>query len=113
MILPHLENLTKRGWWTVGSQPAVNGASSTDEIVGWGPRSGYVFQKCFVEFFCEEGDVNDISKRIADWGNGWVHFFACNNEVFSLYYFTNVSKLTRGWCRENVSAMFLRMGEML
>jgi len=87
MILPQLENLTKRGWWTVGSQPAVNGASSTDEIVGWGPRSGYVFQKCFVEFFCEERDVNAISKRIADWGNSWVHFFACNNEVFSLYHY--------------------------
>lgn len=105
MILPHLENLTKRGWWTVGSQPAVNGASSTDDIVGWGPRAGYVFQKCFVEFFCEEKDVNAISKRTTDQGNGWIHFFACNNEVFSAS-LSKISKLTRGWsqgkCISNV-----------
>jgi methylenetetrahydrofolate reductase (NADPH) len=80
MILRHLEGLTKRGWWTVGSQPAVDGASSADETVGWGPRAGYVFQKCFVEFFCDEKDVGAISKRIDDQGNSWVHFFACNNE---------------------------------
>ncbi|KAF4615411.1 hypothetical protein D9613_002717 [Agrocybe pediades] len=77
-ILPHLERLNKRGWWTVGSQPAVNGASSSDEVVGWGPRSGYVFQKCFVEFFCGEKDVEVIEKKIIESGNGWVHYFAGN-----------------------------------
>jgi len=80
-ILSHLEKLTKRGWWTVGSQPAVDGASSSDPVVGWGPRSGYVFQKCFVEFFCEEADVEVIEKRIRAHGNGWVHYFACSSEV--------------------------------
>ena len=80
-ILAELEALTKKGWWTVGSQPAIDGVSSSDEIFGWGPRAGYVFQKGFVEFFCEEVDVGVIEKRIEQRGRGWVHYFAGNNEV--------------------------------
>lgn len=80
-ILSHLEKLTEKGWWTVGSQPAVSGAKSSDPVFGWGPRAGYVFQKCFVEFFCEENDTDVIEKRVEAQGGGWVHYFACNNEV--------------------------------
>ncbi|KAK4501784.1 hypothetical protein PRZ48_007593 [Zasmidium cellare] len=43
--------LINKGWWTVASQPAVNGVRSTDPIYGWGPKNGFVFQKPFVEFF--------------------------------------------------------------
>ncbi|PPQ75369.1 hypothetical protein CVT24_013152 [Panaeolus cyanescens] len=86
-ILPHLERLTKGGWWTVGSQPAVDGVSSTDEVFGWGPRAGYIFQKGFVEFFCEERDVEKVINRIDDKGKGWVHYFAGN---------------VKGECRTNV-----------
>ncbi|KAK7057395.1 methylenetetrahydrofolate reductase [Favolaschia claudopus] len=78
MILPHLDRLTRRGWWTVGSQPAIDGASSSDEVVGWGPRSGYVFQKGFVEFFCDQVDVDVIERRVQEHGKGWVHWFAGN-----------------------------------
>ncbi|KAG1858047.1 methylenetetrahydrofolate reductase-domain-containing protein [Suillus subalutaceus] len=86
-ILPYLEQLTKRGWWTVCSQPAVDGASSTDEIFGWGPRGGYVYQKGFVEFFVEEQDLANIEKKIEEEGQGWVHYFAGN---------------LQGECRSNV-----------
>jgi len=78
MILPHLERLTRRGLWTVGSQPAVDGANSNDDVVGWGPRAGYVFQKGFVEFFCEESEVDKIERQVQQRGNGWVHWFAGN-----------------------------------
>lgn len=80
MILTHLERLTKRGWWTIGSQPAVDGVSSSDEVLGWGPRSGYVFQKGFVEFFCTKDDVKAIERRVEERGKGWVHWFAGNFE---------------------------------
>ncbi|KKA28481.1 hypothetical protein TD95_002542 [Thielaviopsis punctulata] len=50
-IQTHLEALDARGWWTVASQPAVNGVKSTDATFGWGPANGFVFQKAFVEFF--------------------------------------------------------------
>ncbi|KAG6820650.1 hypothetical protein H0H93_013849 [Arthromyces matolae] len=81
LILKHLEKLTKRGWWTVGSQPAVDSASSSDIVFGWGPRSGYVFQKGFVEFFCTEEDVDEIERRVEEKGKGWVHWFAGDVKV--------------------------------
>ncbi|OCH93881.1 MTHFR-domain-containing protein [Obba rivulosa] len=87
MIFPHLERLTRRGWWTVGSQPAINGAPSTDEVVGWGPRGGYVYQKCFVEFFLEQEDVDKLEQKVREEGNSWVHYFAGN---------------VQGECRTNV-----------
>ncbi|KAH8117002.1 MTHFR-domain-containing protein [Phellopilus nigrolimitatus] len=74
LILPHLENLTRRGWWTVFSQPAVDGASSADEVYG------YVFQKGFVEFFAEKADVDRLEERIRCKSDGWVHFFAANEK---------------------------------
>jgi len=78
MILSHLEKLTKKGWWTVGSQPAIDGASSTDEVVGWGPRGGYVYQKSFVEFFAPDEDVEKIVQKVDTEGKGWVNYFAVN-----------------------------------
>ncbi|KAI0070689.1 MTHFR-domain-containing protein [Panus rudis PR-1116 ss-1] len=78
MIFSHLERLTKNGWWTVGSQPAVNGAPSEDKVVGWGPKGGYVYQKCFVEFFVEKEDVERIEKKVLEKGGGWVDYFAGN-----------------------------------
>lgn len=76
-ILPQLERLTKNGLWTVGSQPAVDGARSTDPVFGWGPRGGYVFQKGFVEFFAEEA-VAELIERKVEKSEGWVDFFAAN-----------------------------------
>lgn len=84
VILPQLEKLTERGWWTVGSQPAVDGAKSTDPVFGWGPRGGYVYQKAFVEFFAPEEDVERIINKVESQGNGWVDYFAVNLEVCRL-----------------------------
>ncbi|KIK69737.1 hypothetical protein GYMLUDRAFT_79816 [Collybiopsis luxurians FD-317 M1] len=87
LILPHLQKLTERGWWTVGSQPAVDGIHSSDPVVGWGPRTGYVFQKSFVEFFCTEDDLITIEQKVKEKGNDWVHYYAANS---------------KGECRSNV-----------
>jgi methylenetetrahydrofolate reductase (NADPH) len=81
MIIRHLERLIKKGWWTVGSQPAIDGAKSEDEVVGWGPKSGYVYQKSFVEFFVEKEDVERIENAVRERGQGWVDYFAANLEV--------------------------------
>ena len=81
MILQHLQRLTEKGWWTVGSQPAIDGARSEDDIVGWGPAGGYVYQKCFVEFFVKREDVELIAHKVQEHGHGWVDFFAANLEV--------------------------------
>jgi len=44
-IKEQLLKLNAKGWWTVASQPAVNGVSSSHAVFGWGPKNGYVFQK--------------------------------------------------------------------
>ncbi|KAL8681355.1 MAG: hypothetical protein Q9186_002498 [Xanthomendoza sp. 1 TL-2023] len=57
LIRDHLLTLTTiRNWWTIASQPAVDGLPSTDPTHGWGPAKGFVFQKPFVEFFCPFSD---------------------------------------------------------
>ena len=52
LITSELSELTQRkGYWTIASQPAVDGLPSSHSIHGWGPPGGFVFQKAFVEFF--------------------------------------------------------------
>ncbi|KAF8590028.1 MTHFR-domain-containing protein [Ramaria rubella] len=80
LIMPELERLTNRGWWTVGSQPAVDAASSEDDLVGWGPKGGYIFQKAFVEFFADPEVVTWLRDRINQRGCGLVTFLAGNLE---------------------------------
>mmetsp|Transcript_43923 Transcript_43923/g.108175 ORF Transcript_43923/g.108175 Transcript_43923/m.108175 type:complete len:590 (+) Transcript_43923:56-1825(+) len=53
-IKKQLLQLNKGGMWTINSQPRVNGALSTDPYFGWGPDGGFVYQKAYVEFFCNE-----------------------------------------------------------
>ncbi|KAG8973392.1 hypothetical protein FRB90_009937, partial [Tulasnella sp. 427] len=79
IILPQLLQMTSKGWWTVGSQPAVDGAPSTDEVIGWGPAGGYVFQKAFVEFFCDTETLKALNTKIKR-ENGWVTWFAANSK---------------------------------
>ncbi|CUE73359.1 methylenetetrahydrofolate reductase, putative [Bodo saltans] len=47
-----LKPLNSRGLFTINSQPAVNCVPSTNQVVGWGPPGGYVYQKMYLEFFC-------------------------------------------------------------
>lgn len=82
-ILSELLTITKRGWWTVGSQPAVDGATSNNETVGWGPHGGWVYQKAFVEFFADEEDIVQIENLVNKKGNGVVTFFAADGAVSS------------------------------
>lgn len=63
-IAKELLALNDKGWWTIASQPAVNGVRSTDPIFGWGPRNGLVFQKPFVEFFIPAADWAVLKPRL-------------------------------------------------
>uniref|UniRef100_A0A914E9I9 N-acetyltransferase domain-containing protein n=1 Tax=Acrobeloides nanus TaxID=290746 RepID=A0A914E9I9_9BILA len=45
----------ENGILTINSQPSVNGAPSTDPLVGWGKPGGYCYQRAYLEcFICEE-----------------------------------------------------------
>lgn len=63
-ITPHLAALNSKGWWTVASQPAVNGLRSIDKTFGWGPANGFVFQKAFLEFFLPSADWRTLHEKL-------------------------------------------------
>ncbi|PGH04239.1 methylenetetrahydrofolate reductase [Blastomyces parvus] len=75
-----LQLINRRGWWTLASQPAVNGVRNDHPIFGWGPRGeGFVFQKAFVEFFCTSQDFKTILKSIFEkHGHDELAWFATN-----------------------------------
>jgi methylenetetrahydrofolate reductase (NADPH) len=63
-IVPQLMRLVKeKRWWTVGSQPAVDGIRSEDQTYGFGPKGGYIYQKAFVEFWATEEDVRRVAAK--------------------------------------------------
>ena len=55
--------MNNAGFLTINSQPSVNAAPSADPIHGWGGEGGYVFQKAYVEFFCNK-DMLDILLKL-------------------------------------------------
>jgi methylenetetrahydrofolate reductase (NADPH) len=65
-IKSQLLKLNQKGWWTVASQPAVNGVRSTDQVFGWGPRNGFVFQKAFVELFIPSSDWKILRQKLSE-----------------------------------------------
>lgn len=65
IIREQLVALNQRGWWTVASQPAVNGVRSSDPVVGWGPANGFIFQKAFVECFMPKDDWNRLYEKLS------------------------------------------------
>lgn len=84
-IRDELLGLNGKGWWSVASQPAVNGVKSTDPIFGWGPRNGFIFQKPFVEIFLPSTDWKKLQQRLDQHdqityfaGNDAGHFSASN-----------------------------------
>ncbi|KAK4191673.1 methylenetetrahydrofolate reductase-domain-containing protein [Podospora australis] len=63
-IRDQLIGLNSKGWWTLASQPAVNGLRSSDPTFGWGPQNGFVFQKSFVEFFIPSADWKKLEEKL-------------------------------------------------
>ncbi|KAJ2701686.1 methylenetetrahydrofolate reductase 1 [Coemansia sp. IMI 209128] len=53
-IKEELVRVNQLGFWTLASQPALDGAASDDVTYGWGPRGGYIYQKAFVECFVHQ-----------------------------------------------------------
>ncbi|OHE95446.1 methylenetetrahydrofolate reductase [Colletotrichum orchidophilum] len=78
IIQQELLELNTRGWWTVASQPAVNGIPSRDPTFGWGPQHGFVFQKAFVELFIPSSDWAGLVARLNEITDNTICFYAAN-----------------------------------
>ena len=59
-----LSKMNELGFLTINSQPAVNGAKSEDNIHGWGPSKGYVYQKAYLEFFVKPELLSHLLKHV-------------------------------------------------
>jgi methylenetetrahydrofolate reductase (NADPH) len=64
VIKEQLISLNCRGFLTINSQPAVNGAKSSHPVYGWGPRNGYVYQKSYLEVFVSPEVLADLITNI-------------------------------------------------
>lgn len=64
IIRDKLIKLNRKGWWTIASQPAINGVRSCDDVYGWGPRNGFVFQKAFIEFFLSSEAWKSLREKL-------------------------------------------------
>jgi methylenetetrahydrofolate reductase (NADPH) len=55
------------GIFTINSQPSVNGAPSTDPLVGWGKPGGYCYQKAYLEFFISNERAAKLKEILKDY----------------------------------------------
>ena len=63
-ISSELVKLNKAGYFTINSQPNLNGVSSSDSDFGWGAEDGIVYQKAYLEFFTSKENLNLILDKI-------------------------------------------------
>lgn len=63
-IKQDLVNLNRRGFLTINSQPAVNGAKSSHPVYGWGPKNGFVYQKAYLELMVPPCLYDELISRI-------------------------------------------------
>ncbi|KAF8987030.1 hypothetical protein BGZ52_006564 [Haplosporangium bisporale] len=78
-IQARLVTCNQRGFLTVGSQPAVDGKPSTDPLVGWGPKGGYVYQKAFIELFVGPNEVVALVEKLRT-SSPWITFLAASRD---------------------------------
>lgn len=64
LIIDSLIDLNKKGFFTMNSQPALNAVKSNNPVHGWGPKSGYVYQKQYLEFFCHKDILEQLLNSI-------------------------------------------------
>jgi methylenetetrahydrofolate reductase (NADPH) len=52
------------GYFTINSQPKINGLPSEDAEVGWGGPGGRVYQKAYLEFFTSKDKLDRLLKSV-------------------------------------------------
>ncbi|CAK9170446.1 unnamed protein product [Ilex paraguariensis] len=78
IIDEQLGDVNLKGFLTINSQPAVNGAKSDAPSVGWGGPGGYIYQKAYVEFFCSRERLNALVEKCKSFSS--LTFMAVNKE---------------------------------
>jgi hypothetical protein len=91
LLTDKLCELNSRGVLTINSQPNVNGAASSDPIIGWGAPDGYVYQKAYLEFFIPFEYLQYLLRSLKNYPR--ISFHITNRTVSEnakLYFFLNL-----------------------
>ncbi|KAJ3023694.1 UNVERIFIED_CONTAM: hypothetical protein HDU68_008497 [Siphonaria sp. JEL0065] len=73
-----LSGINLEGFLTINSQPAVDGAPSSDPQYGWGAKQGFVYQKSYVEFFVQPSVMDKLIKKLSE--NPHITYYAVNKK---------------------------------
>lgn len=69
IIVNNLIKLNEKGFFTMNSQPCLNATPLSDNVHGWGPKNGYVYQKQYLEFLCHKDVVNKLLDKVDSYNN--------------------------------------------
>lgn len=78
LLTQQLSYINGCGVLTINSQPAINAKPSTDPMVGWGSKGGYVYQKAYLEFFASYSFVEALLKVLPSYS--LVNYHIVNNK---------------------------------
>ena len=95
-ILNDLVSLNKAGYFTINSQPKVNGLPSEDPKFGWGAKGGRVFQKTYLEFFTSKDNLDRLIKILDTLNDISYQAVSVNGDIISNLSEENVNAVTWG-----------------
>jgi methylenetetrahydrofolate reductase (NADPH) len=78
ILREQLCKFNRMGILTNNSQPNVNGAPSSDSVIGWGSPDGYVYQKAYLEFFTSSDNLNFLLKALEKYPRVNYHIISKN-----------------------------------
>eukprot|EP00760_Papus_ankaliazontas_P015764 PhM_4_TR16711/c0_g1_i1/m.7953/K00297/metF, MTHFR; methylenetetrahydrofolate reductase (NADPH) len=90
--------MNARGFITINSQPRQNGTPSSDDVFGWGPTDGFVYQKQYVEFFCSPKNLEVLKSLLPKYP--WITFMYTTPDGECTTNSTNVNAVTWGVFRD-------------
>lgn len=79
LLQDRLINANLSHFFTINSQPALDGELSSDRVFGWGPKNGFVFQKEYLEFFISPAAMNLLCESIEHYP--YMSYLASNENV--------------------------------
>ena len=95
-ISKELVKLNKSGFYTINSQPQVNGAPSEDPDVGWGAAGVRVYQKSYLEFFTSKDKLDTLLKTLHSSNNVSYQAINRNGDLMSNVPENSVNAVTWG-----------------
>lgn len=97
-----LIQMNELGYFTLNSQPALNGVRSSNAIYGWGPKNGYVYQKQYLEFLVHKDIVPKLIEHIESFNRAAGDF---NSSVLTFYAVDNEGKLSTNTKENDINAV--------